>query len=140
VDRTLRDPNTPDGVHLPFTMPPGVQELDVRWDFHPQDTSLGFSTNVVDIGIFDSSGRVLVNAAGFRGWSGGARRHFRITEHWATQGYLAGPLAPGRWHIVLGPLLITPPGTPYTVTLRLTLTADLSNAPMAAVTKPVFVD
>jgi len=116
----FRDPNTPDWVYLPFTMPPGVQALEVRYDFHPHDTGLGFSTNVVDIGIFDASGRGLGNAAGFRGWSGGARRHFRITEHWATQGYLAGPLTPGRWHIILGPFLITPPGTPYTVTLTLT--------------------
>src|SRR3954451_11738959 len=116
----FRDPSTPDWHYLPFTMPRGVRSLDVRYDFHPHDTGLGFSTNLVDIGIFDASGRGLGNAAGFRGWSGGARRHFRISRHRATPGYLAGPLTPGRWHIVLGPFLITPPGTPWKVTLTLT--------------------
>ena len=40
-------------------------------------------------------GKGLGNAAGFRGWSGGARRHFRLSHHWATPGYLAGPITPG---------------------------------------------
>lgn len=113
------DPKTPDWHYLPFTMPRGVRAVHVSYDFSPHDTGLGYSTNVVDIGIFDSSGKGLGNAAGFRGWSGGARRHFRITRHEATPGYLAGPLTPGRWHIILGPFLITPPGTPWKVTLTL---------------------
>src|SRR5262245_17233200 len=71
----FRDPDTPDWHYLPFTMPHGVRSLEVSYDFHPQDTGFGFSTNVVDIGIFDSSGKGLGNADGFRGWSGGARRH-----------------------------------------------------------------
>jgi hypothetical protein len=115
----FRNPDTPDWHYLPFTMPRGVRALRVHYEFTPTDTGLGFSYNVVDIGIFDSSGKGLGNAAGFRGWSGGARRHFRITRHWATPGYLAGPLTPGRWHIALGPFLITPPGTPWKVTLAL---------------------
>jgi hypothetical protein len=113
------DPNTPDWHYLPFTMPRGVRAVEVSYDFTPHDTGLGFSTNVVDIGIFDSSGKELGNAAGFRGWSGGARRHFRITEHWATPGYLAGPLTPGRWNIILGPFLIAAAGTPWQVSLTL---------------------
>jgi hypothetical protein len=110
---------TPDWHYLPFTMPRGVEALEVRYDFHPVDSGLGYSTNVVDIGVFDPSGKGLGNAEGFRGWSGGARRHFRITRHWATPGYLAGPLTPGRWHVILGPFLITPPGTPWRVTVTL---------------------
>ena len=38
---------------------------------------------------------------------------------WATPGYLAGPITPGRWHVILGPFLITPPGTPWHVTVTL---------------------
>lgn len=109
------DPDTPDWHYLPFTVPRGTRSIEVRYDFSPHDTGVGFSTNVVDIGIFDPSGHGLGNQQGFRGWSGGARRHFRITRHWATPGYLAGPLTHGRWHIVLGPFLITPPGTPWHV-------------------------
>ena len=112
---TFKDPRTPDWHYLPFTLPKGTRSIDVRYSFESEDTGVGFSINVVDIGIFDPSGRGLGNAAGFRGWSGGARRHFRITRRWATPGYLAGPLAPGRWHIILGPFLITPPGTPWKV-------------------------
>jgi hypothetical protein len=113
------DPKTPDWHYLPFTVPRGVRAIEVRYDFQPHDTGLGFETNVVDIGIFDASGKGLCNAAGFRGWSGGARRHFRITHHWATPGYLAGPLTPGRWFVALGPFLITAPGTPWHVTVTL---------------------
>ena len=113
------DPDTPDWHYLPFRMPRGVRALEVRYDSHPQDTGVGYSYNVVDIGIFDASGHGLGNAAGFRGWSGGARQHFRITRHWATPGYLAGRLTPGRWHVVLGPFLIRPPGTPWSVTVTL---------------------
>ena len=90
-------------------MPRGVRAIEVRYDFTPHDSGLGFSTNVVDIGIFDPSGTGLGNAAGFRGWSGGARRHVRLSRHWATPGYLAGPITPGRWHVTLGPFLITRP-------------------------------
>ena len=115
----FRSPRTPDWHYLPFTMPRGVRALEVRYDFHPHDTGLGFSTNVVDLGIFDPSGRGLGNDEGFRGWSGGARRHVRITRHWATPGYLAGRLTPGRWHVILGPFLITRPGTPWTVTVTM---------------------
>jgi hypothetical protein len=112
---TFTDPETPDWHYLPFTMPRGVRELRVRYDFKPHDTGLGFSTNVVDIGLFDPSGKGLGDVAGFRGWSGGARRHVRVNHHWATPGYLAGPLTPGRWHVILGPFLIVPPGTPWHV-------------------------
>jgi predicted metal-dependent phosphoesterase TrpH len=111
--------NTPDWHYLPFRMPRGVRALEVRYDFHPHDTGLGYSTNVVDIGVFDPSGKGLGDADGFRGWSGGARRQFRITRSWATPGYLAGRLTPGRWHVILGPFLIVPPGTPWKVTVTM---------------------
>jgi hypothetical protein len=113
------NPNTPDWHYLPFTVPHRTRALIVDYTFHPHDTGLGFSTDVVDIGVFDSSGKGLGDVAGFRGWSGGARRHFRISHHWATPGYLAGPLTPGLWHIILGPFLISPPGTAWKVTLTI---------------------
>jgi hypothetical protein len=135
---TFSDPHTPDWHYLPFTLPRGTRSIEVHYSFEPHDTGLGFSTNVVDIGIFDSSGRGLGNAAGFRGWSGGARRHFRITRHWATPGYLAGPLRPGEWNIILGPFLIQPPGTPWQVTLTLEH-GDPVLPPFAALHAPTSV-
>ena len=114
----FRKPDTPDWHYLPFRVPRGVTEIRVRYEHEPTD--LGpISFNVVDIGIFDPSGRGIGNAAGFRGWSGGARRRFRISRTRATPGYLPGPITPGRWHVILGPYLITPPGTPYRVVVDL---------------------
>ena len=101
-------------------MPRGVHQIEVSYSYPPPtDTGLGFSTNVVDIGIFDSSGIGLGNAAGFRGWSGGARKSFRISRTSATPGYLPGPISPGRWRIALGPYQIVSPRVDYEVTVTL---------------------
>jgi uncharacterized metal-binding protein len=98
---------TEDWRYLPFRVPRGVRAIEVSYSYPPpNDTGLGFSTNVIDIGIFDPSGIGLGNAAGFRGWSGGARKSFRISRTSATPGYLPGPISPGRWRIALGPYQI----------------------------------
>jgi len=115
------DPATADWHYLPFTVPKGVNKIHVEYDYTPTDTGIGISYNVIDIGIFDSSGNGLGNAEGFRGWSGGARREFKIRTGRATPGYIAGPLTPGEWHILLGPYLINPPGTPYKVVVSMHL-------------------
>jgi hypothetical protein len=112
------DPNGPDWVYLPFRVPKGVTRISVQYDYQP--TPLGpTSFNVVDIGIFDPSGRGLGNAAGFRGWSGGARRSFSLSRTSATPGYLAGPITPGVWRVALGPYQIAGAGTPYRVEVTL---------------------
>jgi hypothetical protein len=117
---TFKPGDTADWVHLPFHVPAGVKRIDVSYSYPPPtDTGLGYSKNVVDIGIFDDSGAGLGNAAGFRGWSGGARRSFRITRTSATPGYLPGPIHQGRWRVVLGPYQIARP-TRYQVTVTLT--------------------
>lgn len=106
--------------YLPFDVPAGVQAIDVSYDFQPLDTGLGFTANVVDIGIFDQDGTALGSAAGFRGWSGGARRSFRVATDSATPGYLAGPIDPGVWRVALGPFAVVPPGVDWTVEVTLT--------------------
>src|SRR5687768_16827062 len=55
---------TPDWHYLPFEVPAGVRAIAVAYEYASTSTPLGFSVNVIDIGIFDP--------AGFRGWSGGA--------------------------------------------------------------------
>lgn len=112
-------PATADWHYLPVRVPEGVREIRVSYTHEPTDTGVGFSYNVIDLGIFDPSGRGLGNADGFRGWSGGARTKFRISRSSATPGYLAGPITPGRWKILLGPYQIVPPGTPYKVVVEL---------------------
>ncbi|GAB3760427.1 hypothetical protein FB382_003103 [Nocardioides ginsengisegetis] len=113
------DANTPDWHYLPFSVPAGVNAIEVSYTFSPTDTGVGFSYNVVDIGIFDPSGHDLGDGAGFRGWSGGARRKFWISRSGATPGYVPGPISVGVWNILLGPYTIIPPGTPYEVRVTL---------------------
>ncbi len=86
-------------LYIPFDVPPGVGTLRAAYR-----TTLksGAGSEHVDIGIFDPRGHAFGSAAGFRGWSGAARDHFYLSEAAATPGYIAGPLEPGTWHIVLG--------------------------------------
>lgn len=87
-------------AYLPFEVPPGVQQIRVATS---HDSGMGgLARNVLDLGMFGAAGHDLGNAAGFRGWSGGARDGFMISATDATPGYLAGPIEPayGRWRWV----------------------------------------
>ena len=110
---------TPDWHYVPVEVPRGVREIEVSYDYEPTPTPVGMTANVIDIGIFDPSGHDLGNAEGFRGWSGGARRRFRLSSTSATPGYLPGPITPGRWHVILGPVAVVPPGVEWTLTVTL---------------------
>ena len=72
---------------VPFTVEAGTASVEVVLD---HDRSAG----VIDLGC--------EGAAGWRGWSGGARSRFVITADAATPGYLPGELEAGEWHVVLG--------------------------------------
>ena len=111
--------NTPDWHYLPFTVDKAVTEIRVSYAYEAFDTGAGFSANVIDIGLFDGSGHGLGKRSGFRGWSGGARKSFRVSRHSATPGYLPGPLTPGTWSVILGPFTIVPPGVSWRVTVTL---------------------
>ena len=100
-------------------MPRGTTRIDVRYDYDKLETGAGVSFNIIDIGIFDASGKDLGDAAGFRGWSGGARDSFSISRTRATPGYLPGPITAGTWHVVLGPFTVVPPGVEWSVTVTL---------------------
>jgi hypothetical protein len=92
---------------MPFEVPPGTARVEVRLDY---DREAG----VLDLGC---SG-----ADGFRGWSGGARESYVITQMSATPGYQAGPLTPGTWHVLLGLHRVADRG----VNWRLTITVSAS--------------
>jgi predicted metal-dependent phosphoesterase TrpH len=113
----------PDWHYLPIEVPAGVNAIEVSYVYDHTTYGLPNNTlgNALDIGIFDASGHDLGNAAGFRGWSGGARSSFRITHGSATPGYLAGPLDPGTWYVALGPYSVAPTtGLTWSVTVTLT--------------------
>ena len=74
-------------LEVPFDVPDRARSLQVQIKYDR-------SAAVIDLGCRGS--------AGFRGWSGGARDHYVITEDAATPGYLPGALEPGEWAVVLG--------------------------------------
>ena len=101
-------------AHLPFDVPAGVQRIRVTTS-HESFAVGGLARNVLDLGIFGPGGYDLGNAAGFRGWSGGARDGFVISRTYATPGYLAGPIDPGVWAVALGPVVLSPWGMAWQV-------------------------
>ena len=88
--------------YLPVEVPPGTGALRVTLSY-PRDSGA-----VLDLGCFDP--------AGFRGWSGGARDSFVVAETGATPGYLPGPVAAGRWQVVIGLHAVPQEGVPFTAT------------------------
>jgi hypothetical protein len=101
-------------AYLPFDVPAGVQRIRVSTS-HENFAVAGLARNVLDLGIFGPAGYDLGNAAGFRGWSGGARDGFVISNAYATPGYLAGPIDPGVWAVALGPVVLSPWGMAWQV-------------------------
>jgi predicted metal-dependent phosphoesterase TrpH len=96
-------------AYLPFAVPAGVQRIRVTTS-HDHFAVGRLIRNVLDLGVFGPAGHDLGNAAGFRGWSGGARDGFEISGSDATPGYLAGPIEPGQWAVALGPVVLSPWG------------------------------
>lgn len=72
----------------PFLVPEGIDQLTVVFDYDNGDHT------TVDLGLADPQR--------FRGWSGGNKSTFTLTETYATPSYLPGPLPAGTWRLVLG--------------------------------------
>jgi PHP domain len=87
--------------YLPFNVPYGTGALRVELDYDR-------SAAVLDLGC--------IGPAGFRGWSGGARRRFVIGAESATPGYLSGEPEPGTWFAVIGLHMIPAAGARYELT------------------------
>lgn len=73
---------------VPFIVPSGTKRLTVTVDYERDNKT------VVDLGLFDPER--------FRGWSGGNKASFTISEVDATPSYLPGPLPAGEWKLILG--------------------------------------
>jgi hypothetical protein len=113
-------PNIPDWYYLPVQVPQGVKQIDVVYSYDKPAVSPDVRGNACDIGMFGPEGYELGNARGFRGWSGGFRDRFSISASDATPGYIAGPITPGTWHVILGPYTVAPQGMNYQVQITLT--------------------
>jgi hypothetical protein len=74
---------------VPFTVPADITRLTIDFSYTTRDQH-----TTIDLGLFDGER--------FRGWSGGNKATFTISETDATPSYLPGPLRPGTWKLVLG--------------------------------------
>lgn len=111
-------------VHVPFDVPADAARIQVEYTYSDKigsDPALA-GGNTIDLGVFDARGIDFLTA-GFRGWSGSERSSFFISETEATPGYLAGPLTPGRWHVLLGLYKVARQGCSYRVKIEITTRA-----------------
>lgn len=76
-------------LELPFTVGHDVTRLTVDLSYTGRDQH-----TAIDLGVFDSER--------FRGWSGGNKRSFTISETDATPSYLPGVIVAGTWKLILG--------------------------------------
>jgi hypothetical protein len=79
---------------VPFDVPEGVSGLEIRFDYSGRD-----ARTTIDLGLL-APGDGFEQA--FRGWSGGNKSRFFVGSNDATPSYLPGPIAPGRWNLLLG--------------------------------------
>lgn len=111
LDGTLGE-GGPDHVFLPFEVPEGVVEIEVRHD----DLS---TANILDWGL-DSP-------EGFRGWGGGNPEAAVVGLDAASRSYLAGPIPAGTWNVVVGKAKIVE--TPASYAVRVTLRTQATLTP-----------
>jgi hypothetical protein len=76
-------------IELPFDVPSGITRVTIESSYTERDKH-----TTIDLGLFDGER--------FRGWSGGNKTSFTLSETDATPSYLPGPIRPGRWKLVLG--------------------------------------
>jgi hypothetical protein len=73
---------------LPFEVPSGIERITITFTYARDQCT------VIDLGLYDPNG--------FRGWSGGNKSSFTIASNDATPSYVAGPILPGTWRLLLG--------------------------------------
>ncbi|MEU9234137.1 CehA/McbA family metallohydrolase [Streptomyces subrutilus] len=97
-------------AYVAFDVPAGVRRISVS-------TSHDASAGILDLGIFGPPGTS--GPSGFRGWSGGERSGFTLSAADATPGYLPGPVEPGGWSVILGPMVGAAGGMDWQVDVTL---------------------
>lgn len=77
----------PDHFFVPFAVPAGIAEIEVRHDDRSED-------NILDFGLEDPRG--------YRGWGGGTEEPAIVAEAAASRAYVPGPISAGTWRVVIG--------------------------------------
>ncbi|MEI3844774.1 MULTISPECIES: CehA/McbA family metallohydrolase [Microbacterium] len=109
-------------VRVPFEVPTGTDSIEVRIAYDA-------AAAVIDLGC--------EGAAGWRGWSGGARTSYVIRADDATPGYLPGPLEEGEWTVILGVHRLAPGGADVVVEVRTPAESGIDHGPEAAPVRSV---
>lgn len=104
----------PDFVLVPFDVPAGTVELEVR---HPVQQS----ENILDYGLHDPER--------YRGWGGGNVEPIVVGELAASRSYLRGPLPAGRWNVVIGKAKVVMAPARYRLEIELRTQATLQPQP-----------
>jgi hypothetical protein len=104
----------PDHFFVPFEVPAGTVEIEVRHD----DLS---EANILDWGLSDQNG--------FRGWGGGNVEPAIVGIDAASRSYVAGPIEPGEWRVVVGKAKISEPPGRYQLEVVLRDTPTLAPQP-----------
>jgi len=76
-------------IELPFDVPEGITRVTIESSYTERDKH-----TTIYLGLFDGER--------FRGWSGGNKASFTLSETDATPSYLPGPIRPGKWKLILG--------------------------------------
>ncbi len=85
----ITDANAQTYLQLPFQVPAGVSRITVEFSYTDRDKHTS-----IDLGLFDPQR--------FRGWSGGNKSAFTVSETDATPSYLPGTIPTGTWNLILG--------------------------------------
>ncbi len=96
---------------VPFEVPAGIAEIEVRHD----DLS---DANILDFGLNDPNG--------YRGWGGGTSEPAVVGVKAASRAYVPGPLPAGTWKVVVGKAKVVETPGKYHLEVVLRQTATLA--------------
>lgn len=102
----------PDHFFVDFDVPAGIEEIEIKHD----DLS---ETNVLDFGVNDPDG--------YRGWGGGTSEPTVIAKTGASRAYLAGPITPGKWRVVIGKAKVVASPAKYKLEIDLRATQTIAS-------------
>ncbi len=82
---------------LEFNVPQNIERITVsyRYPGKQKGTKYKPAANIIDLGLIDADEK-------FLGWSGSAHKKIFIGAYASSAGYLAKPIKPGCWHILIG--------------------------------------
>jgi len=103
-----------DFVLIPFDVPAGTAEIEVRHPVQQPD-------NILDYGLRDPER--------FRGWGGGNKEPIVIAANAASRSYLTGSLPAGKWKVIVGKAKVVTSPAKYRLEIDLRTTQTLPAQP-----------